>query len=58
MNVAKCNIRKKDTKGKFVSAGKGFIHRIELCYDCGSSIVKILRENGIIEKENYGKAKK
>ena len=35
MHITKCDICKKETDGKYVSADVGFFPKIEACYDCG-----------------------
>jgi hypothetical protein len=58
MNITKCDICKKDTKGKWVAAGTGFFHHsIEVCYDCGSPIVQFLKKHKIIEEKNEKRKK-
>ena len=43
---------KKETDGKYVSAGVGVFPKIEACYDCGLPIVKFLKKHNIIKKED------
>jgi len=51
MNVTKYDLCKKETDGKYISAGVGFFPKIEVCYDHGLPIVKFLKKHKIIEED-------
>ena len=52
MNITKCDICKKDTKGEYIVAGIGFFHnKIEACYACATPIVAFLKKHKVIKEE-------
>lgn len=51
MFVTKCDLCKKNIKGKPVIAGFGILDRIELCEKCGASILKFLKKKKLIKPE-------
>ena len=52
MRITKCDLCKKEIKGKAVNAGLGFYESIELCEKCGFPILKFLKKYKIIKEEN------
>ena len=53
--ITKCDLCKKQIKGKPVMAGKGFSPRIELCDKCGAPILRFLEKHKFIEKKSSKK---
>jgi len=49
MRITKCDICKKQIKGKPVTAGLGFFLNVELCEKCGASILKFLKKHKFIK---------
>lgn len=54
MNVRKCDFCKKEIDKITVTAGFGVFARpgVELCEDCGAPVLKFLRKNKVIDKNN------
>lgn len=50
----KCDFCNKEIKGDTVIAGRGVFAslKVELCEECGEPILKFLRKNKIIDKNN------
>ena len=52
MMVTKCDLCKKEIKNEPIIAGLGFFRKAELCGKCGAPIVKFLKRNKFLTKEN------
>lgn len=55
MLVLKCNLCKKDIKGKPITAGFDFLARIDLCEKCGKPIKDFLKKHKFIKTEKLFK---
>ena len=54
MMFVKCDLCKKEIdKMKKVVAGTAHLDVMELCYDCGSPVVKFLEEHKFFKEEKY-----
>ena len=52
MDIKKCDFCKKEIKDKPVVARFGYLSSAELCIKCGEPVLKFLRKNKIINKDN------
>lgn len=54
MDIKKCDFCKKEIKNRPITAGFGVFARpgVELCEDCGEPVLKFLRKNKVINKDN------
>ena len=59
MNILKCDICKKTiekgTGSVHVGLGNILSNHVEICCACGEPVLRLLRDNKLIEKEGYGK---
>lgn len=59
MNITKCDICKKiirkDAGSVHIGLGNIFSNHVEICCICGESVLRLLRDNKLMKKENYGK---
>ena len=49
MRILKCDLCKKKIKREPVTAGVGFLSRVELCEKCGKPIINFLKKNKVIK---------
>lgn len=55
MFIVKCDLCKKNVKGKPIIVGYGTLDRFELCDKCGAPILRFLKKYKFIEKEEKKK---
>ena len=53
MRIIKCDICKKTIKDnqEIVHVGVGYVN-FEICFDCGKSTIKLMKDSGIIDENN------
>ena len=51
MNLTKCDICKKNLKGKSVKAGTGLFGGNDFCFKCGKPILDFLKKHKLIKEE-------
>jgi hypothetical protein len=51
MRITKCDICKKQIKGKSIIVGFGFLPMVEFCEKCGAPILKFLKKHKFIKPE-------
>ncbi len=53
MRVIKCDLCKKEIKGRTIHASLDYLNNAELCEKCGLPILKFLKKNKFIKDEKY-----